>query len=81
MHLTGVFDDELLDELLEECFEPELLPLEELTRAGFGDVPSRASKANTTLEKWPRNSGSKKRASLHIMATSRVGFLKTGPHP
>ena len=39
------------------------------------------SNANTTFENWPLNSSSKKRMSLNMVATSRVGFLKIGPQP
>lgn len=59
----------LLDELEEP--EPEL----ELGEA------SGASNANTISLKWPSNSGSFKKASLHIFATSSVGFLNPGPRP
>lgn len=56
--------DELFpDDLLLECFEE--LELEFATAA-----PSGASKAKTTSWKWPTNSGSLSKASLHIKATS-----------
>ena len=75
-----VFPFELLPDTFELDFELASF-LDDLSGLGFGFVPSSGSNANTTLEKCPRNSASKYRRSRHIVATSRVGLRKTGPHP
>lgn len=75
-----VFPFELLPDAFELVLELASF-LDDLSGLGFGLVPSSGSKAKTTLEKCPRNSASKYRRSRHIVATSRVGLRKTGPHP
>jgi hypothetical protein len=65
-----------------ELLEPELDPELEL-KLGLKllKLLNPGSNAKTTFENWPLNSSSKKRISLNIVATSRVGFLKIGPQP
>lgn len=75
-----VFPFELLPDAFELVFELASF-FDDLSGLGFGLVPSRGSNAKTTLEKCPRNSASKYRRSRHIVATSRVGLRKIGPHP
>ena len=71
-------DDAVLleaDELLEDLDED----LEELELGALG--PSGFWKAKTTSWKWFRNSGSLRKASRHIDATSSGGFRNPGPRP
>jgi hypothetical protein len=69
-----LFDDELL--LEEDDLDEDL---EELELGALG--PSGFWNANTTSEKWFRNSGSLRKASRHIEAISSGGFRKPGPSP
>jgi hypothetical protein len=62
-------DDECLDEDLED--ELELAPI----------GPSGGSNAKTTSLKWPTNSGSLRKRSLHMTATSSGGLPNPGPRP
>jgi hypothetical protein len=73
-------DEELLLLLEDELFEDGLDedPLEELEVLGD---PSEGSNANTISWKWPLNSGSFRKASFHMVATSSGGFLNPGPNP
>lgn len=75
----------LLDEL-DEFWDLGLLNFEEEDEfSGDGElpatIPSGGSNANTTSWKWPTNSGLWRSASLHIMATSSVGFQYPVPKP
>ena len=64
-------DDALLEDLEEDAFD-------ELELLG---APSEDSNAKTMSWKWPRNSGSFRKASFHIVAISSGGFLNAGPKP
>ena len=76
----GDDEDDEDDECLDECFDDELLEDEcELELAPPG--PSGGSNANTTSLKWPTSSGSFRKRSLHILATSSGGFPKPDPRP
>jgi len=71
--LTLLLEEEEDDECLDEDLEDEL----ELAPIG----PSGGSKAKTTSLKCPTNSGSLRKRSLHMMATSSGGFPNPDPRP
>ena len=76
-------DDEAEDELLfdDDPFEDDLDDDPCLEELELLELASGGSNANTMSWKWPRNSGSLRKASFHIVATSSGGFLKPEPNP